>query len=173
MELDYTDRTSIPLCLFSANGEVLGCSRLVKEVGKDEHQYVAYVQQLVDSANDPTLKDNFNLPRQLRQPFDVLEEFQGFREYYSELVKARTAVGEVSRVIVRPAYERKGIGEALVDCIVDMSARRHVQRLFLACQEGHVHLYGRSGFTVCRGLRSNRFLHIPQPSVIMERSLAV
>jgi predicted GNAT family N-acyltransferase len=172
VEVDYTDRTSVPVGMFSADGRIMACARLVREIGSPQQGYSRVIQELLDSENDAVAKKSFGIPRRLNHPFDLLEEFQGFHEYYSALVRARMPVGEVSRVIVDGGCRRQGIGEAMVDCVIDLAARLRLRRLFLACQERHVGLYRRSGFEVRPDVRSNKFLHIRQPSVLMEREVA-
>lgn len=169
IEVDHTDRNSIPLGLFSSGGEIRACARLVKEIGSQGGTYSRFVQSIVDDSRDPVVMRNFTPPRQLRHPFDLLDEFQGFQKYYSDLVRTRTRVGEVSRVIVLPGYEEHGIGEALVDCVIDLASQNKLQKLFLACHERHVPFYERCGFRPLPELRSERFLDIAQPSIIMER----
>jgi ribosomal protein S18 acetylase RimI-like enzyme len=167
-EVDFTDRTAIPVGFFRTTGELVGCVRLVKEIGNEETRYVRLIQEIVDRSKDPIIANNFKMPQRLTHPFDILQEFEGFQKYYSDLVKARISVGEVSRVAVLPEFERRGIAEALVDCVVDLAAQQKVKKLILACPESHINLYKRSGFAVLPTIRSDRFLHIAQPSVIME-----
>ena len=171
VEVEYSDRASIPVGVFSNAGELVACARLVREIGNQETRHARFIQQLVSRSNDPVVLASFAPPQRLKHPFDILDEFHGFQRCYADLVKARIAVGEVSRVAVLPSYGRRGIGEALVDCIVDLAVAYKLKKLFLACPESRIELYERSGFKVKPALRSAKFLHIPQPSVVMERDL--
>jgi ribosomal protein S18 acetylase RimI-like enzyme len=170
-ELDYTDRTSLPIGAFSKEGDLIGCSRLVRGVGEDVPKYVSLIHRLVEEKNDPKLLANFRYPVGLMHPFDVLESFPQFREYYRSLVKNGTPKAEVSRVIVKPECRHQGLGEVLVDSLISLARTKQIEVLFLACRKEHRDFYGRCGFRVIAGMECEHFVNVNVPAMAMERDL--
>src|SRR5262249_24952416 len=81
-EIDYWDRSAFPLCAFSPKGRVIGCTRLIQNLGDEQPAYVALFQKLLGAANDPVLNKLFQYPKVPTHPFDVLFQFPGFgREF--------------------------------------------------------------------------------------------
>jgi N-acetylglutamate synthase-like GNAT family acetyltransferase len=169
-EVDFTDRTALPIGAFHQEGTLIGCARLVFPLGKEVH-HVPLIRQLVRERQDEGLTKNLTYPRTLIQPFDILESLSGFREYYERLVKRRVSKAEVSRVIVAPEFQHRGLGEVLVDSLVSLARSRQVQELFLACHKRNKGFYENCGFHVLEGLACDSFAGVNAPAIAMAREL--
>ncbi len=171
-EVDFWDRTALPICAVAPNGKVVGCVRLVKSHGAEEEPYVSRIGELLVQANDPVLIKLFKFPHAPTEPFDILPEFPGFRSYYRKLLQARLRIAEVGRVVVHPDYRGQSLSEALVDHAIGIAQSKAYSWLFLACRMELVPLYELCGFKAIPGLTSERFTNIPIPSLVMERPLS-
>jgi GNAT superfamily N-acetyltransferase len=168
-ELDYTDRTAEPVGAFTTDGRLIGCARLVRGIGNEDPRRVSRIERLIAERRDPCLEGNFEYPRSLNHPYDILESFPKFREYYRELVTRGIRKAEVSRVIVHRNHQGSGLGEVLVDSLVALARARGIDVLFLACVRKHEHFYERSGFLAIEGLQCGRFVNVRVPAIAMER----
>lgn len=171
LELDYTDRTAVAVGAFTAAGSLVGCARIVRQLGAEARGQVTKIDAIVRDAGDPVLRRNFAYPPTLVHPFDLLEAFPGFRAYYHQLVVKKLEKGELSRVIVDPTWRGSRLSELLVDRMIEIARREHVDIVFLACRAALQPLYEASGFRRIPGLTADRFGDIPVPSILMERSL--
>ena len=165
-ELNFTDRTAYPLGAFTRHGELVGCARLVFPLGQDSY-HLRLIQPLVLATDDPKLAENFDYPMRLRHPFDLLESFAGFHAYFMRLVRRRIRYAEVSRVVVAPDYNRRGLGEVIVDSLLALARERQLQVLFLACHARLRGFYERCGFYVLPGLECERFAGVNAPAIAM------
>ena len=170
-EVDHADRTSVPLVAISAEGRIVGCTRLVRSFGREEPYYVSHIQALLDRTCDSTLSALFRYPHSMAHPFDVLEAFPGFRMQFKVLMTDKVEVGEIGRVAVDAEYRGQSIAEAVVDTAVSLAQRRGVGCIFLACHEAMRSLYAKCLFRPVEGLRSDTFLNIQLPSIVMNRYL--
>jgi ribosomal protein S18 acetylase RimI-like enzyme len=170
-EIDYADRTAFPIGAF-ADDQLVGCARLVMEFGK-ESPCVTLIQDLLMKGADPTLLRNFQYPRLLTHPFDLLQSFPAFHAYYRRLLVAGVGKAEISRVIVRPSQRRCGLGELLVDMLIAIARAHGIARLFLACAETNAPLYQRSNFNVLPDMRTEHFVNVNAPAIAMERTVRV
>jgi GNAT superfamily N-acetyltransferase len=170
-EFDYTDRTAIAIGAFLDNGAIIGCVRIVLPLGQETHN-LGVIRSIGDETDDPTLQKNLEYPRFLVHPFDLLESFPKFQDYYHDLVVQRISKAEVSRVIVDSPYQRNGLGEAIVDSAVSIAQRHGIRRLFLACRDNHQHFYERCGFRVLPGMSCEHFVNVRVPAIAMERDLS-
>ncbi|MGH8475816.1 MAG: GNAT family N-acetyltransferase [Methylococcales bacterium] len=170
-EIDYFDRFSRPIGLFSRDHELLACARLVYEYGMENPPSVRTITRLLNRHRLNNAKSAFALPGIAEQPFDVLCEFRAFREYFHSFVLGRLAVAEVSRVIVVPTMRGRGLAEVLVDSLTSLAAQKGIDVLMLACRESLAPFYGRCGFTPVANLVSDKFIAIPEKSIVMERKL--
>jgi|SRR5262245_2640829 len=170
-EVDYWDRTAVPLCAITREGKTIGCVRLISSLGREEPNYVARIQRLLDQAGEAQLKRLFKFQNAPMHPFDVLCEFPEFGAAYRELLKSGTSVAEIGRVAVDPQYRGQCLSEVLVDSVVALAESRRVKSLFLACHENLGPLYARCGFKPVPGLRSEKFFNIQVPSIVMERRI--
>ncbi|MFC4968956.1 GNAT family N-acetyltransferase [Paenibacillus sp. GCM10023248] len=59
--------------------------------------------------------------------------------------------GYMEDIMVHPAYQRKGIGEALVKKLLQEAERVGLEIVTLTYDSKHTSLYTRSGFTPCSG----------------------
>ncbi len=171
-EIDCCDRFSIPLGLFLPNGRLVACVRLVQEYGKESTEHVRTITALLKQKGDLAAIDAFSYKNKPEQPFDILWEFRGFRDYFASLVRARTDLAEVSRVAVDPEFRGDGILEVLVDSVVSLARVEGIDILLLACPEAIKKLYARCGFKQVPDLMSDRFFDIDRRSVVMERRLS-
>ena len=171
LELDYTDRTSVPVGAYTPQGQLAGCARLVHQLGAERPDTVRTIKDLIKRSGDPILRQNFAYPRVLSHPFDILDAFPGFRDYYQRLVRERRSKAEVSRVIIHPDHRGHRLSERLVDHLVDVATREGVNVLFLACRPEIRHVYEASGFRIVPDLTAPRFEDIPIASIVMERVL--
>lgn len=171
LELDYTDRTATPVGVFARDGRLVGCARLVQELGNEIPDHVRAIAAVIAEAGDPALFRRFEYPKILAHPFDILHEFEGFRHRYAGFIKQRISVAEVSRVIVDEGYRGRGFAELMVEELVQIGRERGIDHLILACREAIAPLYMRCGFAPVPGLKSDKFINIPVPSIVMERSL--
>jgi predicted GNAT family N-acyltransferase len=80
-------------------------------------------------------------------------------------------VGEIGRVAVDAAHRGHSISEAVVDTAVSLAQRHNVGCIFLACHEAMRPLYAKCLFRPVEGLRSDTFLNIALPSIVMNRYL--
>ena len=165
-EIDWKDRTAIPLCAITPAGKVVGCARLLH--GQEEHRYVSQINALLIGTGDDILQRLFNFPHRATLPFDLLTVFPSFGERFRDLITKRKKPAEISRVAVDPEYRRRYIAEALVDTAVSLAKARRFAPIFLACQERHARLYGKCGFLPVEGLKSEKYLNIQLPSIVME-----
>ena len=171
LELDYTDRTAIPVGVFARDGRLVGCARLVQEMGNEVPDNVRAIAAVIAENGEPALFRGFEYPKCLTHPFDILEEFEGFRAHYREFLLQGMSIAEVSRVIVDEGHRGRGLAELMVEELVGIARERGIGRLVLACREEIATLYEKCGFAPVEGLRSDKFIDIPVPSIVMERSL--
>jgi predicted GNAT family N-acyltransferase len=169
-EVDFWDRTALPLCAIDRNGRVIGCARLIRPYGA-EQGYTNQIQCLLDKRNDAVLKELFRFPNGAQLPFDILFEFRGFGSYYKDLVKAKSKVAEIGRVAVDPNQRGNFLSEALVDTTLSFAKQSNVSQVFLACHEQLSSLYAKCGFMPVPGVRSDKFFNIALPSIVMEKRL--
>ncbi len=170
-EIDHFDRFSLPIGFFSHNNELLACCRLVQQYGCESTKNVRSISKLLEHNNKQVAAQAFSYTGKFEQPFDILCEFRGFREYYRSLVHKQTTVAEVSRVIVDPGYRRFGLAETLVDSLVSVAKVQGIDVFMLACREALSPLYQRCGFVAVPNLISEKFLSISEKSIVMERVL--
>ena len=166
LELNYTDRTALPIGVFNQNQQLIASARLVFPAGQ-ESSYVPLIQGIIDETKSEQLKKNFAYPNTLKHPFDLLECFQGFNGYFANLVKKGIRNAEVSRVIVAPEYRHSGLGEVLVDSLISTAYTEQVDLLFLACKKEHKNFYEQCGFRIIEGIESDSFADIKQQSIAM------
>lgn len=171
IELDFTDRTALPIGAFMADGTLIGCARLVFPLGQEVH-YVSLIRELVVEQGSTLLLENLKYPERLIHPFDLLESFKGFWEYYARLVRQGARKAEVSRVIVAPEQRNHGLGEVLVDSLISIAYQHHLQVLFLACHRRHRGFYERCGFRVLDGLECERFSGVNALAIAMACKLS-
>jgi predicted GNAT family N-acyltransferase len=170
-EIDWKDRMAIPLCAITPEGKVVGCARVLKPYGDEEQTYVSKITNLLGEIGDEALLKLFSFPNCQKHPFDLLMEFPGFRAHFAELIRNNKEAAEISRVAIDPEYRGRSLTEALVDTAVSLAEVRHFTTIFLACQERHAGLYSKCGFVPVEGIKSDKYLHIQLPSIIMERPL--
>lgn len=168
-ELNFTDRTALPIGAFSENGKLVASARLVFPSGLDSH-HVPLIKELIAEAGDEKLKKSFEYPQYMSHPFEILEVFSGFNCYFANLIRNKIKSAEVSRVIVSPDYRSTGLGEVLVDSLMTVAQHQErVQTVFLACKKEHEFFYNRCGFESINGVESESFSSIRQPSIAMVR----
>lgn len=170
-EVDYTDRTAEPVGVFAADGELIGCARLVHELGADNRRLVRLIDSLLRERSDPCLVRNFAYPRAISHPYDILESFPRFRQYYQRMVRQGTPKAEVSRVIVKPENRRAGLGEVIVDSLVSFAVCEQIKVLFLACLAERQGFYERCGFRAVPDLECDAFVNVRVPAIAMDRRL--
>ncbi|QPJ63034.1 MAG: GNAT family N-acetyltransferase [Candidatus Nitronauta litoralis] len=168
MELDFSDRFSYPLGAFDQNQNIIGCARLVFPMHQVQLYYEKYVDEIVREANDPVLSQNFQVLEKFQHPFDILESFNGFDDYYSSMVKRKINKAEVSRVIVHPDFRGRWLGEVLVDSLIDTAyCSFQIKELFLACESKNEGFYSKCGFEILEGLSCERFANVNVPAIAM------
>jgi predicted GNAT family N-acyltransferase len=168
-EIDFWDRTAVPLCAIAPDSKVIGCARLVRSHGDEEKPYVSNIQNLLATVKEPVLDQLFRFPHSAQHPFDVLQEFPGFRAHFRALLQARKKPAEVGRVAVDAEYRGQFLSEALVDTAVSFAEAKQVSCIFLACRQELGPLYAKCGFEPVEGLRSEKFFNIQLPSIVMQR----
>ena len=169
-ELNFTDRAAYPLGVFTREGTLIACARLVFPLGQDSH-HLRLVHKLVAATGDPKLAANLECPKGLRQLLDLLDSFPGFRAYFMRSIRRGIRHAEVSRVIVAPEHREEGLGEVLVNSLLSLARQRQLQVLFLACHMQLKGFYERSGFYVLPGLECERFAGVNAPAIAMARKL--
>ncbi|MDA1052311.1 MAG: GNAT family N-acetyltransferase [Planctomycetota bacterium] len=171
-ELDYTDRTALPLGIFSKlDGTLIGGARLVRGLGEEYPTLIRTINEMLRKQGAEVLRRNFEYPTFTTHPFDILGEFQRFQEYYRDLVRRGVSKAEVSRVVVEPEYRKLGLGEVIVDTLCSLARVNAVEVLFLACHEKHGDFYKRSHFKTVGGVSGDSFLTYRVPCIAMERHL--
>lgn len=180
-EVDYTDRSSIPIGVFhrtpqSGAERLVACGRLVRGLGDEEPHYRDMIERQVRAksrqADEPRLLENFEYTAQLQHPFDILDSFPGFRDYYRDLAMRHVKRAELSRIIVDEKFRNRGLGEVVVDSLVDLALDRNIRALFLACLARHQAFYERCGFTIVPDLTCDLFANVNVPAVAMHRDVA-
>ena len=169
-EVNFTDRTAYPLGAFNADGSLMGCARLVFALGYDS-PHLKLIEKCVADTGDAKLQKVFRYPGFLTHPFDILESFKGFGDYFQHLVKAKVRYAEVSRVIVAPEQRTQGLGEVLVDSLISLARKKQVKVLFLACNQKLQPFYERCGFKVMPGLSCDSFAGVNAPAIVMTRDV--
>jgi N-acetylglutamate synthase-like GNAT family acetyltransferase len=169
-ELDYTDRTALPIGIFNPQQQLIASARLVFPSGYESY-HMPLIQRMINATQDEQLKKNFAYPKVLKHPFDLLECFSGFNEYFASLVRNGVRNAEVSRVIVAPEYRHSGLGEVLVDSLISAARQEQLQLLFLACKKHHHGFYEQCGFKRIAGIESECFANIHQQSIAMSIEL--
>ena len=155
-ELDYLDRDSVPIGAFLDDGELVGCTRLVSQFGRESDD-IDLIEELIEEVDSQQLRDSFSRRMFLHQSFDVLEAFEDFHEFYRPIARNEVKTAEVSRVIVNPDYRKQGLGEGIVDSAVALARSRSFEILFLACHEKHESFYERCGFRRIPGISAPEF----------------
>lgn len=163
-ELNYTDRNALPIGIFNEKQEMIACARLIFTMGQDNH-HTPLIKRIIEANDDPQLKRNFARPPALLFPFDLLECFPDFNNYFAKLVREGVRNAEVSRVIVDPDYRHSGLGEVLVDSLITIAKQEQLHLLFLACNTKHHDFYQQCGFKPIKGIESDSFKDIVQQSV--------
>jgi ribosomal protein S18 acetylase RimI-like enzyme len=169
-EIDWKDRMAIPLCAITA-GKVVGCVRVLRSFGQDQQPYVSQIAKLLGETGDETLQSLFHYPNGAHEPFDLLMEFPGFRAHSRALIMDRRESAEISRVAVDPHYRGHALSEALVDTAVSYAAAKRLGPMLLACRETTAPLYEKCGFLPVGGIKSNKYLNIHLPVIVMERPI--
>ena len=178
LEIDFTDLFSDPLGVFIKAGEggqekLVACGRLVYAPRKrHDSPHASAVKDFVELQKCDCLSKNIDYPAGLQQPFDVLKSFPKFQRYYNRLVRTQLSKAELSRIIVHPNYRRQGLGEVIVDSLIDLAYATRVEVLFLACVQEHEKFYGRCGFRKIPGLYCESFVNVRAPAIAMHRPLA-
>jgi predicted GNAT family N-acyltransferase len=175
LEIDVTDRTAIPLGLYRKGRDgdrLIGCVRLVRATGEEDPSYVRAVEELIRYKRDRVLERTFRLEGQYALPFDLLEVFPEFQDFYATIVRELRRPAEISRVIVDSRERGHGLGEVLVDTAISRAEQDSIHVLFLACREALKGLYERCGFEQLKGLWAERFLNINVPSIVMCQMLS-
>ncbi len=172
LELNYSDRTAVPIGCFDRDGKMVATARLVFPQGR-ESRFVAVVERIVTELDDPVLNRSFEYPARMMHPFDVLQSFKGFHKFYASLVHRHIRKAEVSRVIVAPEYRQQGLGQIMVDSLKSLAVKRQLDMLFLACTEDHVPFYQSCGFRLLEGegMRCEKFTHVNVAAVAMVQEL--
>ena len=172
-ELDFTDRTSLPLGIFSkSDGRLLAAARLVRGFGDENPSLIRRIDEMLQAKAAAILQGHFRNPQNRPQnPFDILGEMAQFNEYYRDLVRKGTRKAEVSRVIVSPEWRSRGMGEVVVDTLCSLAKCHGIELLFLACHAKHAGFYERCGFAVIPGMTGPRFLTYDGPCIAMDRHL--
>ncbi len=169
-ELDYTDQTALPIGIFNKKNQLIASARLVFPAGR-ECVHVPLIKSMIENAEDEQLEKMFTYPAALRHPFDLLECFHGFNEYFAKLVRCGVRSAEVSRVIVAPEYRHSGLGEVLVDSLISVARKEQLQHLFLACKKEHRDFYEQCGFNIIKDIESESFADIKHPAIAMYNKL--
>ncbi len=170
-EIDHFDRFSSPIGFVMPDGTLGGCARLVHEYGREHSENIATIKRLLQRRGDEHAAEAFSYPGTAEQPFDILCEFRGFRRYFRSFVRSRLSIAEVSRVIVSPELRGYGLAEAIVDSLVTLATLQGINVLMLACRESLAPLYRKCGFSPVPDLVSDKFINIPERSIVMERIL--
>lgn len=114
-EIDFWDRTAVPLCAITQDGRTTACASLIRSYGDEEQPYLSKVAKLLGTIDDSVLNVLFKFPNAPQHPFDILQEFPGFRAHFCALIRARKKPAEIGRVAVDPDIE------ALVDTAVSFA----------------------------------------------------
>lgn len=179
-EVDFTDRSAIPIAVFhrvprSRVEKLVACGRLVSGSGKEIPRYRDMVMRQVEGkseeCDEPRLLANLDYPAELSNPFDILDSFPGFRGYYRDLTKRRVKSAEISRIIVDDKFRNRGLGEVVVDSLIDLARDKKFRVLFMACIERHKTFYERCGFAVVPDLVCDRFVNVNVPAIAMHREV--
>lgn len=175
LEIESTDRTATPLGMYEScedGNRLIGCVRLVRESGEENPSYVRAVDHLIRRKRDSVLRESFALAPCPPLPFDILEDFPEFDDYYAATVRGSKSVAEISRVIIDSNCRGSCLGEVLVDTAISMAAQESINILFLACSDKLKGYYNRCGFEELKGMWSERFMNINVPSIVMQRIIS-
>ena len=177
LEIDFTDLFSDPIGVFQINTavgsrpELIGCGRLV--YGPQAEKFTPHGQQVKDfiERRYPELVHLIKKPTGPILSYDVLESFPGFIEYYRDNISRGARQAELSRIIVDSKYCRKGLGEIIVDSLIDLAHTRKINYLFLGCIKKHEEFYARSGFIRIEKIASQEFINVRVPAIAMHQTL--
>ena len=150
---------------------MIACARLVQQFGRETTEHVRTISRLLKHRGTQAAARAFSYPGTAEQPFDILCEFRSFRDYFRSLIRKQSSVAEVSRIIVAPEFRGCGLAEVLVDSLGTLAKLQRVDVLMLACREALSPLYQHCGFSPVRGLVSEKFISIPEKSIVMVRVL--
>jgi GNAT superfamily N-acetyltransferase len=173
LEVDYSDRFSTALGAFAISEgreEFIGGIRIINEKLADNPQW-KLIEHLLATKTDPNLNNAIRPAREHTYPFDLLASFPAFAETYRTWVRAEFLKAEVSRVVVEPARQGKGVGEVLVDSACAYARGQGLNLLFLACKQEHTPFYQRSGFQTLSNLHCDSFASVKVPAVGMVLNL--
>jgi GNAT superfamily N-acetyltransferase len=170
-ELDFTDRTSLPVGFFSrSNGTLLALARLVRGFGEENAALVRTIDKMIEETGSDVLRRRFLYPAAGQQhPFDILGELKEFQPYYRTLVTSGVTKAELSRVIVHPDWQKHKFGEVIVDTLCALARIQRIRVLFLACRTEHERFYARCGFRALPNITGTHFLSYNVPCLAMER----
>ncbi|WAA13090.1 GNAT family N-acetyltransferase [Fervidibacillus halotolerans] len=77
-------------------------------------------------------------------------------------------VGKIERICVLPSYRKRGLGELLMEKIIEFAKENHFSKVKLNSQTHAIPFYEKLGFTVV----SDEFMDAGIPHKTMERSLS-
>lgn len=171
-EVNFSDRSAVPIGCFLNSGELIGTARLVFPQGR-EARFAPLIKRMIMQKDDPVLQSSFEYPERMMHPFDVLYSFSGFQRFYARLRQQRIHKAEVSRIIVAPEHRNRGLGQVLVDSLKSLARQRGLSLFFLACLEKHAPFYQRCGFDILEGegMRCEKFIGVNVPAVAMAQKL--
>lgn len=178
MELDYRDNYALPFGVFlrhnaqNGNGScMIGCARLILGGGPDNAVAVSLIKQVIAATGSRSLPERFVKPLSMQNPYDLLDSFPEFDNFYHWLKRDETEEAEVSRVIVRKEYRRHRIGVVLMQYVAEQAKNRGIDLLLLACKQMHQVFYEKCGFQIIPGLSCDRFANVSVPAIAMKRGL--
>lgn len=168
-EADYADRSSLHFGVFEGD-KLHACARLVFPLGQEYYASIEKIEQVLreDTTNEAMSRFE-NRPR--IHPFDALEVLPALNQHYRNWVVEDNVVGELSRVIVDRPRRKCGLGEVLVDSVIEYATAYSISHLFLACRKNHGRFYQRCGFARLSSITASAFFDVKASVIAMDRSL--
>jgi predicted GNAT family N-acyltransferase len=167
LDIDWFDTRSIHIGAFEqGNGhkKLIGTARLITtEPLRPDH--AKWTRELAES--DPVLA---YLVRQAVQALLPVFQSQDLEKHLFEASRQSFLVGELSRVIVHPAYRGAGLSTKLVEKVIALAKEFEVHELFLECLPMHERVYAPAGFCTLP-LRGNVYM-VKRTMMVMRLQLA-
>jgi GNAT superfamily N-acetyltransferase len=165
LEMNEADVHSIHLGAFYRSGPretLIGSARVV--TNRDADSTLQEILEML-AANDPIARQRIAVAYQLDLP--IFQTHKGMNAIMAEVYRNGQSCGELSRVIVDPAFRGNGISRGLVSEALVRGVNRGLRRIFLECLRIHTQLYEKHGFRLMPGLEA-RVIDVNRTMVAME-----
>jgi len=165
LEMNEADVHSIHLAAYCRSGcreSLIGSARVVTNSEADP-VLVDLFEIIAD--RDPVARQRLREAYQLGLP--VFHTYREMTPIIGEIFRKGQKCGELSRVIVDPAFRGSGISNLLVSEALERAIGRGVARIFLECLKIHEPLYEKHGFRRMSGFEAS-VIDVKRTMIAME-----